>query len=99
MSPKFKKIKDRTEAAVVLTDGLVGCRRLEVAALDDLGGQLTSGRVVDEPEEDLRQGRVLGGAVGQSPGTVRHAHQGAATLAGESHTSEDGAASIILFLS
>lgn len=81
-----KKKKKKTEEAVALTDGLIGRCRLEVAALDDLGRQLTGGWVVDEPQEDLRQGGVLGGAVGQSSGTVWHTHQGAATLAEESYT-------------
>lgn len=64
----------------VLTDGLIGRCGFEVASLDDLSRQLSCGRVVDESQQDLRQRRVLSGAVGQSSGAAGHAHHGAATL-------------------
>lgn len=69
-----------SEEAVVRTDGLVGRGGFEVASLDDLGGQLSRRRVVEETQQDLRRGGVVGGAVGQGAGAARDAHQGAAAL-------------------
>lgn len=52
-SPHQHQNPDGECAAWTLTDGFVGRCGFEVASLDDLGRQLTGGRVVDETQEDL----------------------------------------------